>query len=237
VNPRAVSFLQDRLGLPVTGKETPALAQAVAKWQQQTPGLKADGIYGPITNRAMTGRGAGVVKMVAQGFGLDSQAFQALIDVETSGSGFLDDGRPKILLERHYVYRLATLAQRAALPASVCYPTAGGYGAPGANQWDRFEIVAAVDLDLAIRSVSWGLGQVMGDNWKTIGEQSAQDMMWRAGIAESKQLEQMAAFITTKAGLKAAINAHDWLAVARMYNGPAQQGYDAKLTVAYAAAR
>lgn len=237
MNPRAVSFLQDRLGLPVTGKETPALTQAVSKWQQQTPGLKADGIYGPITNRAMTARALGAVKVVAKDFGLDPLAFQALIDVETSGTGFLDDGRPKILLERHYVYRLATAAQRAALPASVCYPTAGGYGAPGANQWDRFEIVAAVDLDLAIRSVSWGLGQVMGDNWKTIGEQSPQLMMIRAGRDERTQLEQMAAFIVTKAGLKAAINAHDWLTVAKLYNGPAQQGYDTKLTVAFAAVR
>jgi len=222
--------------LPATGKETPSLAQAITAWQQ-AHGLKADGIYGPITNRAMTWRTPDAVKVVAKEFGLDPLAFQAIIEVETSGSGFLDDGRPKILLERHYVYRLATPKQRAALPATVCYPTAGGYGAPGANQWDRFEIVAAVDLDLAIRSVSWGLGQVMGDNWQTIGEQSPQLMMLRAGRCESKQLEQMAAFIVTKAGLKAAINAHDWLTVAKLYNGPAQQGYDTKLTAAFAAAR
>lgn len=233
---RAVTFLQNRLGLPPSGVWNDAARAALKVWQA-TNGLKADGVYGPITNKAMTVRAPTAVANVAKTYALDAKAFAAIVTVETSGAGFLDDGRPKILLERHYVYRLATGPQRDALTADVCYPTAGGYGAGGANQWERFEKVAAVDLDLAIQSVSWGLGQVMGANWKTIGAASPQDMMWDASQDETRQLAQMAAFILTKTGLKAAINAHDWPTVARLYNGPnyATGQYDVKLAEAFKA--
>lgn len=235
---RAIAFLQNRLGLPPSGLWNNATLTALKVWQT-AKGLKADGVYGPITNKAMTARTPGTLKTIAKDFALDAKAFAAIVAVETSGAGFLDDGRPKILLERHYVYRLATGPQRDALTSDVCYPTAGGYGAAGSNQWDRFEKVAAIDLDLAVQSVSWGLGQVMGANWKDIGETTPQSMMWRAGIDEYKQLCQMAAFILTKTGLKSAINAHDWPTVARLYNGPnfAENDYQGKLLRAFESVR
>lgn len=231
---RAIAFLQNRLGLAPTGLPDGGTTEATLRAWQARNGLKADGIYGPLTNKAMTGRTAGTLELIAKDYGLDAKAFAAIVQVETTGAGFLDDGRPKILLERHYVYRQATQAERNALPADLCYPTPGGYKG-GAAEWDRFETVAQVSLDLAIQSCSWGLGQIMGANWKTIGEVSAQKMMWRAAIDEFKQLTQMGAFILTKPGLKTALNAHDWATVARIYNGPAQQGYDTKLAAAFKA--
>lgn len=233
---RAVAFLNYRLGLlPATVFDN--VTETALKAWQTTHKLTADGIYGPVTNAAMTARTAAQQDSMARTYGLDTKAFAAIVSVETSGSGFLDDGRPKILLERHYVYRQANQAQRDALPADLCYPTAGAWGAGGANQWDRFEKVAAVSLDLAVQSASWGLGQVMGANWRDIHEMSAQLMMWSAARDEFKQLGQMAAFITTKPGLKAALNARKWSEVARLYNGPdyASGGYDIKLAAAFKA--
>lgn len=236
MNARAIAFLQNRLGLPPSGIWNTATLTALREWQTVN-GLKADGIYGPISNRAMVTRAPTAIANVAKTYALDARAFAAVVAVETSGSGFLDDGRPKILLERHYVYRMATPMQRDALTADLCYPTAGGYGAGGANQWDRFEKVAAIDRDLAIQSCSWGLGQVMGANWKAIGASGPQDMMWSAARDETRQLAQMAAFILTKPGLKAALNARDWPEAARLYNGPnyAAGGYDVKLAAAFKA--
>lgn len=231
---RAVSFLQFRLGVLVAGTFDATTQAALQAWQTRA-GLKADGVYGPVTNRAMTARADGALPMIAKDFGIDAKAFAAIVAVETSGAGFLDDGRPKILLERHYVYRLATQPQRDALTADLCYPTVGGYKG-GAAEWDRFEKVAAVSLDLAIQSCSWGLGQVMGASWKDVNETSAQAMMWSAARDEFKQLVQMAGFIVSKPGLKAALNAHDWPTVAKLYNGPANVTvYAPKLAAAFTA--
>jgi hypothetical protein len=232
---RAVSFLQARLGVTVTGTfDGPT--DAVLRRHQVSKGLKVDGKYGPATNRALTAYTPAELGAISD-FGIDAGAFRALIAVETTGYGFLDDGRPKILLERHYVYRLATQAQRDKLPPDLCYPTAGGYGAGAENQWDRFEKVAAVDLGLAIQSCSWGIGQVMGSHFHDLGFTSPADMMGKAALDESEQLEQMARFIVTTNGLRDALNAHDWAKVARTYNGPAYAGnaYDTKLAAAFKA--
>lgn len=233
---RAVAFLQYRLGLTPSGTFDTMTDTALRGWQTEAK-LKADGVYGPVTNTAMTGRREGVTAMIAKDFAIVPTAFAAILQVETTGSGFLDDGRPKILLERHYVYRLAAPAQRNQLSADVCYPTAGNYGAGGANQWDRFEKVAAVSLDLAIQSCSWGIGQVMGANWRDLKELSAQLMMWGAARDEYRQLVQMGAFIVSKPGLRAALNAQNWAEVARLYNGPnyAANAYDMKLAAAFKA--
>lgn len=224
-------------GAPAFGVTTTFDAQlqtTLQAWQAHA-GLKADGVYGPMTNRAMTARTDGMLATIAKDFGIDAKAFAVVISVETSGAGFLDDGRPKILLERHYVYRLATQEQRNQLPADLCYPTRGGYKG-GAAEWDRFEKVAAVSLDLAIQSCSWGLGQIMGANWKDIHEVSPQGMMWSAARDEFKQLVQMGGFIVSKSGLKAALNAHDWPSVAKLYNGPAAVAeYAPKLEAAFTA--
>lgn len=231
---RAVAFLQARLGVLASGTFDQVTDAALRAWQA-SHGLTVDGKYGPVTNRALTAYTPLQLATAAKSAGLDHAAFQAVIEVETAGAGFLDDGRPKILLERHYVYRLATQAERDKLPADLCYPSAGNYGAGGANQWDRFERVAQVNEALAIQSVSWGIGQVMGANYAKAGCTSPRAMMLDAARDEGRQLVQMATFIAGMQGLRDALNAHDWKAFARGYNGPGFDGYDTKLAAAFKA--
>src|SRR5688572_3325692 len=95
----------------------------------------------------------------AKKLGCEVAAVRAVIDVESRG-GFLSDGRPKILFERHYFSRLTKRKFDASHPG-VSNGQWGGYGAGGAHQYDRLNQAAALDRDAALHSASWGLFQIM----------------------------------------------------------------------------
>lgn len=234
---RAVGFLQARLGnVAVTGTFDGATQAALRTWQA-AHGLAADGIYGPATNFSMTALRAGATASVAAQLGLEARALSTVVQVETSGTGFFTDGRPIILLERHYVWARASVSARTTLGPALCNPTPGGY-VGGISEWARFEQVAAVCGDeIAAQSCSWGLGQVMGANYALAGCASGVQLMQRAACNEAAQLTLMASFIAAQPGVRNALAQHDWPTFARLYNGPqyAANQYDTKLAAAYAA--
>lgn len=231
MNGRAVALLQSRLGVASSGVfDTPT--DAALRVAQAHSALTVDGIYGPLTNARLTGRTASDFASMATAIGVEPRALQAVVSVETTGAGFYANGLPKILLERHYVYALATPAQRAQLSTDVCAQTPGGY-AGGVAEWERFDAVAAVDIGLAIQSCSWGLGQLMGRNWQALGYVTPQAFMKDAARDETTQLMQMAQFLRANPRMLAALRERDWTAFAVAYNGPSQQRYDAKLAAAY----
>jgi hypothetical protein len=153
----------------------------------------------------------------------------AVISVETSGCGFLPDRRPKILFERHIFHRLTGGRYDATAP-DISQPTSGGYGEPGANQYDRLAVAQQLDATAALQSASWGLGQVMGENFAAAGFADVAGMVAAMVASEDNQLLAMAAFVA-HSGLTPALSQHDWAAVARGYNGPdyAANNYDGLL--------
>ena len=165
----------------------------------------------------------------------------SVITVETSGMGYLADRRPKILFERHYFSRL-TGGQFDKDYPDISNPVAGGYGASGAHQYDRLAQAMALNAQgltisadvAALRSVSWGLGQVMGDNYLQCGYDSVQELVNAAIRSEDGQLEIMARFLKSS-GCAKALSDHDWATAAHIYNGPnyAKNQYDDKLAAAY----
>lgn len=233
---RNVAFLQARLGnLPMSGSFDGATQAALRAWQA-LHGLAADGIYGPMTNRAMTARGPMTIQNIAAAYSLAPRALTAVVQVETKGAGFYDDGLPVILLERHYVWARASAAARTTLGPALCNPTPGGY-VGGYGEWARFKQVAQVcGLEIAAQSCSWGLGQVMGSNYAGTKSQSGVALMYRAAQTEAVQLDLMGAFIASQTGMRNALSQQDWATFARLYNGPnyAANAYDTKLAAAYA---
>jgi N-acetylmuramidase-like protein/putative peptidoglycan binding protein len=153
----------------------------------------------------------------------------SVVSVETSGCGFLPDRRPKILFERHYFSRLTGHKFDADNP-DVSQPSQGGYGAGGAHQHDRLAAAIQLDRTAALRSASWGLGQIMGDNWKAAGFEQVEDMVTSMVASEDNQLAAMAAFIKAS-GMDQPLRRHDWEGFARRYNGAnfAANQYDKKL--------
>jgi hypothetical protein len=157
----------------------------------------------------------------------------AVVGVETTGCGFLEDRRPKILFERH-VFSARTSGRFDAAHPDISNPVAGGYGPAGAAQYDRLARAIALDRRAALESASWGLGQVMGYNAPKAGFAKAADMVKAMRDSENAQIVAMARFIAD-AGLDAALRAHDWARFARGYNGPNYRinNYDTRLAVAH----
>lgn len=153
----------------------------------------------------------------------------AVVSVETSGCGFLPDRRPKILFERHKFSALTGGKFDASHP-DISQPTAGGYGESGANQYNRLGEALLLDETAALQSASWGLGQIMGQNFRAAGFGSVQEMVTAIIESEDKQLLAMARFLKTSL-LAQSLAQRDWPSFARGYNGAnyAANNYDGKL--------
>ena len=151
----------------------------------------------------------------------------SVLAVETSGCGFLADRRPQILFERHYFHQLTGGRFD---DGDISDPTAGGYGPDGAHQYDRLARAIAKDRTAALKSTSWGLGQIMGDNFAAAGFPDVETMVAAMVDSEDGQLAAVAAFLKSSK-LDAPLQAHDWASFARGYNGPeyAKNHYDVDL--------
>ena len=176
---------------------------------------------------------------LANDLGVEPAAFRAVIAVEAAGSGFDKAGRPKALFERHHFYK--HLKDTPGLLASaeaegLAYPKWGTKPYPKGSDAVYAEIIraCAIEEEAALLSTSWGLGQIMGSNYKLAGCNSVHEMVSEACESEAGQLRQMASFIK-KAGLLDELVAKNWAGFAKGYNGPqyAKNQYDQKLAAAY----
>lgn len=166
--------------------------------------------------------------------GSDVRSVKAVIAVETAGGGFLTDGRPKILFERHWFHRLTNGVYDAVTPL-VSNAQPGGYNE--ADSYRKLYIASQLDAEAAVQSASWGIGQIMGFNWKLCGEKSLLGFLLAMHHNEDAQLALMANFIRS-VGANDELCRRDWAGFARIYNGPAFKkfSYDTKLAAAYKAA-
>jgi len=157
----------------------------------------------------------------------------AVLTVETRGCGFLSDRRPAILFERH-IFSRETNHKFDALNSGISNPHAGGYGASGAHQYERLDAALAMDRRAALRSTSWGIGQLMGFNAEIAGYRDVETMVADMQVSENQQLLGMAGEISHNK-LDRALRNHDWPMFARGYNGPAyaRNSYDKRLSDVY----
>jgi hypothetical protein len=177
------------------------------------------------------------ISAAAESIGVPEVNLRAVISVETSGKGFDSQGRPKMLFEPHIFYRnLASAKQTNAVDLGLAYSTWGQQRYP-ADSYPRLVQAVAIDEVAALKSCSWGLGQIMGENFPMLRYTTVEEMVLAAEVGELEQLEQMLGFLTASHGAIAALESGNWAAFARIYNGPsyAQNHYDTKLA-AYVAA-
>jgi hypothetical protein len=180
----------------------------------------------PLTEAGMTEAGATL--------DVGLPALWAVMTVETKGCGFLRDRRPLILFERHVFHRLTNGRFANDVP-DLSSPARGGYGAAGANQYERLERALELDRRAALESCSWGLGQVMGFNSAKVGFADVEAMVGAMLNSEDEQFQAMVGFIRAF-NLSRYLAQGDWTNFAFHYNGSDFQKnkYDTKLARAHA---
>lgn len=169
----------------------------------------------------------------ARDLGCDVAAVRAVAQVESAGGGFLADGRPKILFERH-IFHARTAGRHGPSHPDVSCPQRGGY-LGGVREYDRLHEALALDRKAALESASWGKFQVMGFNFASAGHSNVEAFIKAMVSGEPAQLAGFVAFIKAKR-LDDELVRRDWAGFARGYNGSdyARNAYDRKMADAYA---
>ena len=212
---------------------------------QRNNGIATDGIVGPQTWSVLLKKDDGKILTesdlirAARDLNVELAAVKAIRDVESRGSGFLPDGRPVILFERHIMRRrllsygedVETLVDKH--PDIINSKTGGYLG--GTYEWGRFERASDIHRAAAIESASWGMFQIMGMHWRHLKYPSAEAFYDAMCESEGKQLDAFVRFIKADASLWNAIKSKDWQRTARIYNGPnyRENNYDVRLETAY----
>jgi hypothetical protein len=161
---------------------------------------------------------------------LDAAAFwdvpaayiDAVRQVEAGNSGFLlnedPPARPKILFEGHWFYRLSPKPVSKVRPDLSHPKWTKKYYKGGSAEWGRLQDASEWDLHNALKSASWGLGQVMGFNYELAGCASVEQFVVEAFSGESAQFAHMLNFIDNN-DLMDDLRRGDWRGFAKGYNG------------------
>lgn len=260
------------------GDRSQAVRSLQKSLNQHGAALEADGHYGDDTESAvrayqqkngMVADGIADTKTLAMLAGADCQtllkhpdlveaakrldvplaSIYAVNEVEANGQGFLDNGKPVILFERHIMYRQlitvrhdnddpAALKQHADELAScnpnLVNPKPGGY-AGGSAEHQRLSHARLIDDNAALESTSWGAFQIMGFHWQRLGYASVQDFVAAMSSNESQQFGAFVRFIESDPALHKALKTRKWSEFAKRYNGPDYRRnlYDIKLERAF----
>lgn len=180
------------------------------------------------------------IQQVAVQLDVEIPVVKAVFEVESRGSGFLADGRPKILFEGHIFW--SQLKKKGIDPLmfapsnpTILFPVwTRDYYKGGALEYDRLNQAQSIDNEAALASASWGAFQIMGFNYKVCGYSTVFKYVDSSYIREGEHLKAFGWFITT-AGLLKHLKNKDWASFAKGYNGPSykQNNYDVKLEAAY----
>lgn len=166
--------------------------------------------------------------------GVGEDEIHAVIDVEARGSGFDSKGRPAMLFEPHIFYRQLKGKQREeAVRQGLAY-SKWRRNYPK-DSYPRLAKAMKINETAALKSASWGMGQIMGFNHKAAGFDTVQDMVRAFMDDEDAHLQAMVNFIKANR-LDDDLRRHDWHGFARGYNGAgyAANRYHEKLAESYA---
>jgi len=232
------------------GKKTiTALNEYTPKTKKPTTPLKFDGALLPVQQYLKTAMPAVIdekkpvnlteadYKKAATLLGTDVASIKAVASVESSGSGFLTNGKPKILFEGHQFSRRTKRAYDKSHP-TISYKTwtKKYYKKNGSEEYNRYNTAKALDSDNAMKSTSWGKFQIMGFNHVAAGYGSVKEFVKAMHESEGNHLIAFIKFLKSEK-LDTPLKAKNWAAFAKGYNGPgyAKNKYDIRLKQAYKA--
>lgn len=163
----------------------------------------------------------------------------AITEVESNGKIFATVGgvqRPLILFEPHVFYRLLPAekrdeAVRQGLASEKWNKSL--YEKTQAGRWSQVQSAALIDPIAAFEATSYGVGQVLGLNWKALGFDSVKAMVDHMHKGVEEQIDVMLRYVVEN-HLDDELREGRWKAFARGYNGPAyaKNRYDEKMEAA-----
>lgn len=174
------------------------------------------------------------IPRIGHRIGVGEDELHAFMEVEASGSGFDSQGRPKMLFEPHQFYKNLSGKQREqAVKEGLAYPSWGEKPYPK-DSYPRLQKAIAINETAALKSASWGLGQILGSNYAMVGYKSPQSMVMSFMEDEANHLDAIVSFLIA-ADIADDLKAHRWEIVARVYNGPlyAKHDYHGRMKRAY----
>ncbi len=239
------------LDLVVDGNIGKITQAALARFQKDNDCIEIDSIYGVYygeKTQALTAPfienkylGEQDYSHAAKILDVEVAAVKAFAKVESKEFGFLNNGFPVILFERHKFYKYvahefstADLAECCKKNPDICNKTPGGY-IGGKGEITRFNKAKAINPSAAMISCSWGMWQIMGGNYRVCGYDSVDDFVEAMMKSEKNHLHAFVHFILNNNLLHQALINKDWDNVARLYNGPAylRNSYNTKMAAAY----
>lgn len=145
----------------------------------------------------------------------------AVVLVESGGAtGYLSDGsnRPRILFEAHVFSRHTDHAFDVSNPDISSPSWNRSLYVGGAGEYRRLAKAIALDRNAALMAASWGLFQVLGENWEWLDYDSVEQFVAELVESEAGQLEAFCRFIE-KRGLAQSLRDGDYDYFASRYNG------------------
>lgn len=179
---------------------------------------------------------------VAAEMDVEVAAIKAVVEIEAGKThqGFWSEGKPLINFDlsmfRRFAARNGVALGKYRRSHSVVFarPNSARYGSQQAGQQARLDAARTIHDLSAIQGTFWGMFQIGGFNWKKCGADSPDEFVRLMSRSERDQLELFATFVR-KSGLLPALQARNWSAFARGYNGPsfAARGYHTRMAAAY----
>lgn len=177
------------------------------------------------------------VEIVAGYLGCEVAMLRAVMAIESRNRGF-QDRRPIILNEPHVFYRQLGAGSKRdqAVAQGLAYRhwRTKPYLRSQAERYNWLEKAMRIDPAAALKSCSWGLGQVMGFNYQVCGFDDVFAFVEAMKHSKGAQVLVIARFIVGNR-LQRHLRNKKWSSFARGYNGAGYKsnGYHTKLRTEY----
>lgn len=173
-------------------------------------------------------------KKAADFLGCEEAIIRAVVEVESSGGGFLPSNRPKILFEAHLFARHTKNAHNKTHPNISSQSWNKTLYKGGEKEYERLEEALKLNEEAALASCSYGMFQILASNFKSCGFGSVEDFAKAQIKGEREQLESFLKFIKANQ-LDIVLEALNFPLFAKRYNGPSYRSnkYDIKLQNSY----
>lgn len=173
-------------------------------------------------------------RIVAEELKVETAAIKAVVQIEAGAGmkGFWAPGVPVVNFDRSMYNRFRSKGGSGKGVKGEKVPA--GLKGYALQEWTQLVNARKTDAAAADKGTFWGMFQIGGFNYKTCGCKTIEEFVRLMSYSELEQLELFATFLINT-GMVKDLQAKNWAAFARKYNGAsyARRGYHTKMANAY----